>query len=343
MFHPKNVQRMLFNKNNNGQAELKSLLGFLYASNSFQNLVTDIELSEDIIRDIFGDAFLTAVQAHYDSDDFMNPGEDPGKKAMDKLVHYVQLPIAFHAYKSYSANADVTHSDKGRQVSVTETEKPAFEWQIERDDQALLQKAHRFTDRLIQFCDNNKTIPCIAAYFETEQYKASRDNLIGSTAVFDRIYPIDNSRRFYLKLCPFIQEATRTFILPVVGQQSYEDMLGEVRQGNGTQAVKQLLELSRIPLALFTMGFALHRLGIDILPDGVYQNIISDRISMKGKLPAPMEFKREASVLLMEQANDALQRLQNHIAKLATEADGLTYEYQLPSDRRTSEDKHFRV
>lgn len=335
---------MLFNKSSNGQQELKSLLGFIYASKEFSNMVTDIELAQDDIVSLIGDALYDAIELHYKSADYLKNGNTGHLLVMDQLVHNTQLPIAFYAYKSYSANADLSHSDKGRQIVTSETEKQAFEWQIERDDQALISKGHRFTDRLLAFLEKNKADTAIKPmFFDNDVFKATRNNLIGSTTVFDSIYPIDNSRRFYLKVCTFIKEAERVRILPVLSSATYDELLAIVQGGTSTAYLTSLLEYARVPLVLYSMSIAIKRLSIDVLPDGVYQNLISDRTATKAKSSAPMEFKREVSELIEKEADSALTRLQQLIAKHAAEEAGTDLLIELPTDRRVAEDKHFRV
>ena len=55
---------MLFNKNENGQAELKELLGFLYAGDEFANIKTDIELAEETIIEYIGQPVYDRAQTY---------------------------------------------------------------------------------------------------------------------------------------------------------------------------------------------------------------------------------------------------------------------------------------
>jgi hypothetical protein len=141
--------------------ELKRLLGFIYASLEFDNLKTDLKLASSDMRRLIGSAmydaaldFYNRYQAEYAQwpDD---PPATPYQKAMSELVMMIQLPVALNAYQAYSRNADLTHSDKGRQISVTENDKPAFEWQINRDEEAMRNRAAKATEELLRWLEEH--------------------------------------------------------------------------------------------------------------------------------------------------------------------------------------------
>jgi len=336
---------MLFNKSSNGKQELKALLGFIYASKEFVNMVTDIEIAQDEIITLVGPELFSAIETHYQSVDYLAAGqEDPHKLLMDKLVHVTQLPIAFYAYKSYSSNADITHSDKGRQIFVSETEKPAFQWMIDKDDQALLSKAHKFSDRLLQFLDKNKSDETIKEFWtESESFKASKNNLIGSTGIFDSIFPISNSPRFYQTVCPFIREAELTRIIPVLSGELYEDLLSVVRGATGSEFLNTILLHARNALVFHTMAIAARRLSVEVLPNGVFQNYTPGIQSISAKQPASKDITHEVSQMIEREANSALTRLQQQLALKAATDQGIDLSVQIPTDRRSTTDQHFRV
>ena len=333
---------MLFNKSSNGASEMKSLLGFIYATKSFENMITDIELASDELISILGAEFYREIESFYHSGGYDNPGNDPVKIVWKELVHRVQLPIAFYAYRSFAAHGDLTHSDKGRQILVSEFEKPAFEWMIMRDDHSMLMKAHKLTDRLLQFLDENKTDEKILAkWINTEVYKASKDNLISSAAAFDAIFPIHQSRRFYLKVLPFIREVERTRLIPVLTRETYEGLIAFIRYPNASD--NPLLNYTRIPLVMYTMAIAARRLAVEILPDGVFQNYISGTQSARAKNPVEMEFKTEVAQLLDKQGDHALSALQQYLAKMAAQNAGTCFSQESLTERHSSENQFFRA
>jgi hypothetical protein len=312
---------MLFNS----IGELTKLTGFLYSYNNFENIKTDLELAEEDLRQVVGDEIIDAAILHYKSEDFEAPNPDPVETDFElwtKLVRFIQLPVAYFAIHSFSQNTDISHEDSGRKVKIdAEHEKLPWEWMLEKDEKAILKKAHRTTDRLIAFLDKN--IEVFTEWAESDFRKAIRGQFIDSAAMFNAIYPIDNSRRFFLTISPFIREAERKYILPVLGEEIYKAMksalsLVEPVETEPTETDPDgLLPLIRVPLALFAMSIAMLRLAVEVLPEGVFQNVTSDRLTQSAKVPAPAELRHEAAKNLLKQAQFELRLLQEKIRLIA--------------------------
>jgi hypothetical protein len=336
---------MLFNRDNKGKEEMKSILGFIFATHSFDNLRTDITLAEDDMCTLLGTDLFSAIDAYYHSAEYNLPDEkDPSKVTWNNLVLRTQQALAFYAYRSYSSHADLTHSDKGRQIHVSENEKPAFEWMIERDDQSMLAKAHKLTDRLLAFLEENKDEEQINALFTTKEvYAATRELFINSAAEFDRVFPIEGSRRFYLKVVPFIREVERSRILSVLGLPDFENLKAEITSCAISEDSRQIIELVRVPLALFTMVTAIKRLSVEILPEGVFRQYVPGNQTIRSKNASPMEFKIEVARNLESEANKSLLILQQHLAKRKAETEGIPFTTLDMLAHNDSANKHFRA
>lgn len=151
---------------------------------------------------------------------------------------------------------------------------------------------------------------------------AIRGQFLRSAEEFNQVYPIDSSRRFFMVLSPFIREAERKHIRPVLTDTVYSDMKDALSGTDPFTDPDGLLPLIRVPLALFTMSIAIERLAIEVLPEGVFQNLVSERLTQDAKQPATTEVKRELSTLLQKQARAELHYLQEYIRKLNAEDAG---------------------
>ncbi len=355
MFHHQHASKMLFNKNGIGAAEMKSILGFIYASSTFENLATDIELVTDEMIRLIGIDLYSEIESFYQSEHFdtqpgvVTPEEGAPTplqtwKIWKELVHHTQLPIAFYAYRNYASHADLTHSDKGRQIFVSEFEKPAFEWMIQRDDQSLLLKAHKLTDRLLKFLDDHAIdVKIKSTWTDLPIYAATKSNLISSAQVFSDIFPIAGSRRFYQTVLPFIAEVERTRIIPTISLATYDSLLEFIRNRSTGNETETLLHMVRIPIVLYTMNIAAKRLAVEILPDGVFQNYVSGSQTMKARNPAAMEFKTEVAKVLEDEANLAMTALQQFIEKLSAAALGTNFEPEVLTSRHSKNNQYFRL
>ncbi|MGA2823298.1 MAG: DUF6712 family protein, partial [Bacteroidales bacterium] len=157
---------MIFNNNSNGILELKELIGFIYKSINFENMISYIGFAERDIKKIIGKEVFSIAEDHYHSENYEvepvagdppvegdppgegdpTPEEHPEYLVLDELVKKIQLIVALNAYRRYVPSLDLMHSDKGRQITVTDTEKPAFEWQIEKDNENLVSLANEAMD-----------------------------------------------------------------------------------------------------------------------------------------------------------------------------------------------------
>ena len=234
---------MIFNKSNNGAAELKELIGFIYKSINFANLKTYITFAERDIRKVIGDVLFAQALNHYNSDNYLadpsvlqegapHAAEHPEYAILDELVKNIQLPVAVNAYRQYVPSADLSHSDKGRQIFVSEQEKPAFEWQIEKDNDNLLKLEHIAIDLLLEFLEMNKDfaidlgeerIP-LFHWKQSPQYLQQKDLFIESVEEFEKVFPIGGSRYTYLSLIPFIRRVQDNEIRACMTAERYSDL-----------------------------------------------------------------------------------------------------------------------
>lgn len=321
--------------------ELKKATGFLYAHNDLENITTDLDLAEEDLRILVGDDIINTAIDHYESENYEAPNPAPDDPPADppvdppnyeiwtKLVKYIQLPVAYFAIHSFYQNTDVSHEDTGRKVKIdAEREKLPWEWMLEKDEKALLKKAHRTTDRLINFLEQH--IETFTEWAESDARKEIKSQFIASAAEFHAVYPIDYSRRFFLTISPFIREAERKYIKPVLGEDVFDVMktaMGTLPDPDADPPVTAfadtdgLLPLIRVPLALYAMSIAVTRLSLEVLPEGVFQNLVSERLTQNAKVASTSADRFEISKSLQTRANDELRFLQEKIRKIAAGTD----------------------
>lgn len=301
---------MLFNKTNNGTQELKELLGFLYSSTNFANIKTDLILAHEDIQKIIGKGVMDVAVHRYNSELFLS-GDDPLR---DELVKHIQLPIAYYAHASFSAHTDLTHGEDGRKVSIdNENQKLAWEWMIERDDEATINKAHKTTDRLLNFLEtNSKSFPHWAY---SPERKAANSLFLPNANSVNEIFPIDNSRRFFILIIPFIKEAERKYILPVLKKDVFDDLKAK----GSDSPYASLLPFIQVPLVFFSLSLAISRLSITMLPNGIFQDFSSIKPTTKSKHVIDFDIRKSISSIFYKDARFELDSLEKEYAKLSAE------------------------
>src|ERR1035438_2595946 len=232
---------MIFNKNNTGALELKALLGFFYKSNRFENLISYIEFAKKEATRIIGKEVYKLAEDHYNSENY-NADSDPlhpEYQLLDELVKKVQLPVALYAYLKFIPSGDLTHSDKGRQIFVSETEKPAFEWQVVRDNENILALAFEAIDLLLEYIDSQGDKieiepvgdgpvltfknPITLVWCTSDAYLKMKSAMI-SMEEFNSIFPINSSMRLFIALLPFIFKVQQQSVIPVITEQKYLEL-----------------------------------------------------------------------------------------------------------------------
>jgi hypothetical protein len=339
---------MLFNKNGNGSVELKKLLGFIYASIEFENLETYIDIAQnDLIEDVIGQEIYDVAQAHYDSPDYEHDdsgsgsGDDRTSEDLTNLVHKLQLPIALMAYRNYANSADLTHSNKGRQIFVSENEKPAFEWMVKRDEENILNTAFRSTDLALKFLEDN--IDLFPEYANSDAYAKQKGHFINTAKDFDSIFPIEKSRRLFVVLIPFINEIERKTLKAILGKDLYDELKAYITGDDSGSDLEELLDYVQPALALLTMAMAVRRLPVRVLPSGIFQSYVPETVSLSPKKAADKDVRELFGALLERDGQVEIQKLQEYLLKKDTEAGGETYTPVDPTARHSENNSFFRA
>ena len=370
---------MIFNKNGAGAAEFKELIGFIYKSINFPNMITYIGFAERDVRKVIGKDVFDQAEQHYQSSNYDYSGEGPSYDywlTLDDLVKKVQLPVALFAYFRYVQSADLSHSDKGRQIFVSEQEKPAFEWMIHKDNENLMSLAHEAMDVLLEFLDEhiddivdeeyvtgeegeeggleedlskNEKLPTVIysagnillKWGESEEYKVSKSLFINTAEEFDLVFPINRSRLTFLSLVPFLKRVQENEIRSCLTSDQYDDLKEVILDQDETPEDKKLLGKICQPLALLTMSVAVKRLSSQLLPDGIFQHLVTNVVN--GRSPATKVDRNEISELLARDGARELQQLQEYLRKISLATSGGTYEMEYPSDRIDETQKFVRL
>ena len=339
---------MLFNKSGNGAAELKELLGFIYRSSKFENLISYIGFGEREVRKIIGSEVFTLAEDHYKSDNYrIDPPDEehPEYALLDELVTRIQLPSALHAYRRYAPSNDVTHSDKGRQIFVSDDEKPAFEWQIDKDNQNLLDLAHEAVDLLLDFLaerlkDDPDSSGIGAAWGGSEAYKSLKGLFVSSVVEFENTLFINGSNRVLFALISSLRECQENDIRPCLTTERYDTIIEEMLDGDISEENAGILDRIRPAMVCLALSKGVKRLAIEVLPDGLFQNLVSGVV--RGKEPASPIDRINLSKFLEEEGQRELRKLIEHLRKISQEASGETYTPVDPLQRMDPIQKYFR-
>ena len=260
---------LLFNKAENGNTEIKEILGFLDGGFHYDNIKSDVLLNTPYVIDLVGQDIYDKIAAHYIS---INPVVDATEKAkLDLCLQYMQIYLACVSYLDFAPDNDLSHGNNGRNFTATENQKIPWEWQLNNSDASIKRRAHKALDLLMVLLDGSEWTEWTAS----DQYKRANSILIKNTLDFDKIFPIDNSGQLYYKLVPFMLDFEEDHVCAILTKEVYADLDNEDNA--------RLLLLAKKAVAYLSLGKALKVFPVEMMPAGLRYE---ENTSQKGKARA---------------------------------------------------------
>ncbi|WP_116787621.1 DUF6712 family protein [Flavobacterium psychrotrophum] len=292
--------KLLFAKpaNNGSSPELKELLGFIDADIKFSKIQPDIiTATKSLVRLIGQDMYDKITDAYTD-----------GAEDLEMLVYHARYPIAVEAYALLANSNDVAHTTNGRKMRQDENEKQAFEWMLDRDNEALVKRYYRAMDDLLEYLED------VEGWKGSEAYKKVKKLFVNTTAIFDDHFTIQ-SRLILLQLAPGLLQCERKQILPRIGKERYEGLKTLVQSGGEIEGENfDLLEAIQEACVYHSLAWGMLRLSVTIFPEGVLQAYTSDRDSTQIRRPAANLEVPAARQAFLKDAADALERIEQLVA-----------------------------
>jgi hypothetical protein len=297
--------KLLFNKNNTGSTELKKHLGFIDANINYQNITADINTStNDVIKLISKTVYDLAVVAYEKT--------SPDESEIE-LINTIRYPIAVNAYRLFIPSNDLSHSNNGRKMRSDENEKAAFEWMIDRDNQALERRYYRALDDLILYLDDCPIEGVKTAWKASESYKQTHNNFVRTVDDFNKTFQID-SRLILIKVSNGLKDAELNHVLPIINQTRFENLKTKLKDsGTLTPEDKKLIALIQTATVLYAMAWAMQRLSVSLLPEGVLQHYTNSTATTQAKTPTKKSETEATRLAFMQDFQKALKDIENFV------------------------------
>lgn len=239
---------MLFDKVQNGSEELNSLTGQWFASTPFYLIRTEIDFAAQELGSVVGSEVVEAAEEAYLA------GTDPD------FVDAVRLPVAFRAIARYAQLSGVSHEGTGRKVKMDDNEKMPFEWMIDRDDRAMLDRYYRALDALYRYLEKNE----VASWMSSPMRALKGRCIVRNLNEFERFYPVDGSQYAWHLFVPLIVDAQENVVEPFVGAEIWERILSA--DGSDDATALRLRSRAALLAVLIALVTAARRWSLDILP-----------------------------------------------------------------------------
>ncbi len=299
-------------------AEISELLGFVDADVEINKIRSDLYTATNEIVSLIGQEVYDYVQGLYVAEDADNKF----------LIYCVQYPIAVNAWRLYVPSGDLAHTNNGRKMRNDDStgEKSAFEWMINRDNDAMEKRYYKALDTLLDYLDKTNLIikPAVldpatdaVKWKDTEAFQKTHKLFVRTTADFEESFAI-HSRLLLLKLQPGLHICERDEILPRLGKERF-DLLKQSVKDPAAEGDEQLIALIKEACVYSALSWGLRRLRVLLLPEGVLQRYSGERVnSINTKAPEKLEAELAAQSFAAD-AEKVLKAIESYIKPAPTE------------------------
>lgn len=241
-------------------------------------------------------------QELYDELDEAYNGEDDLSEEQEKLLKKIQRPLAYYSLAEAAPFLNLSISDLGLQQEQDKDgmSTPVAQWRYENYIKSLWDNADRFADKLLEFLEKNKDD--YEEWAESDAYTITKELFINSAAELSKFININNSRRAYLAIRPFIAIAEQKYFIASISQELFDEIKEEIKSDDLSDENKTLLEKIKTPLAHFALFEAIPQISISIESKGFKINSSTDGFNSNDKAEMKMiEDLKQSSINLANQ------------------------------------------
>ena len=234
---------LLFNTNVTHAEELQEILGFIDSDFSMNQLLPYITKASREIFKLIGETNYNIALEKFNDDDF----EDP----FLKLLKY---SIALGAFREFAPLQDLSFTTNGRVFRSDDHMKGAFEWMIDKSDDALERSYYASIDEILAFVTET------TGYVTSAKIQNVSELFVNSLDVFQEFVNINDSHLLYFKLVPSLKMAENQLIKSRVGNKF------SVYKGLPNTAINNLIKNICV---YFAMKDGLKKNSVQLFPRGV--------------------------------------------------------------------------
>jgi hypothetical protein len=234
-------------------------------------------------------------------------GSGSSVSTYEDLLTKTRKALALYALCLGTDEMVLSVSAAGIQRVVSDTHKPASEFEILNLKESWMQRAHRQIDLMLKYLDEHReTFP---SYVPVDH-----DLLITNAADFTKYVDINASRRVFLMFKPIMASVEKKYIRPTLSSEYYDELKAAIGGSSALSDDDQaVVDLVKPALAHLTMVRALQEITTDILNWGAFVHSWSTFKSMRRMDDAN---KERVSAMLEANQRDAdaeLKELQEYL------------------------------
>lgn len=240
-----------------------------------QYIAVDISMDISTVEPYFvqaeNDYLIPAIgQDTYDQLVDYKDGSSSGSlssTALDDLLERVYPVVCRLGMWMAVPELDLRMTDAGFAVTSSQNLVPASQYRVENMRNNLRETGFRALDVLLIFLENKRDV--YTAWAASDSFTVFNEFFVRTAVEFNTYYHINNSRRLFIKLKPFLAEQEQLLIKKILGSDLFDALKTKVSDGTTAGAYFTLLDHVRRALAYNVMKDAIPQLGVVIDEDGV--------------------------------------------------------------------------
>lgn len=250
---------ILFKRETVGTGEIQEVIGFTDADIKSSKIWPYLRTATREIIDIIGKKNYKVCEDLFNQKDFSvyqdedNPLEQDEAEELYDLVRYA---VAINAFRKYQPLNDVSYTDDGRLFRRDEHEVAAFEWQIDRSNEAMETSYYEGVNSLITFILDSEVL-------EPSDYMTEFSGLyVPGIKTFQKFVDINNSHLLYYKLAPSLRLCEQREIINRLG-----DKFAEYKKpANSNSYITNLIQNCCV---YFAMADGIQKFSVQLFPEGL--------------------------------------------------------------------------
>lgn len=228
-----------------------------------------------------------------------------------EVLFLLQDTIAEYVIWQMSPAFNVTIGDLGIQENHgSQGQAPAAsQWRYKNFHWKVMKRADEHHDATLTYLEENATQ---FATFKANRAKLRIDDfLVRTTKDFEEYININGSRRTFRKMIPSMLKANLRYVLPILGKPFYNELLGQMKEGDFSPANKEILPLIQEVICHYALLYAIPHLAVMIEEDGIF--VLSSTDGMNTKNLAHEERIQDLKESTNADAIQAVTSLKNYL------------------------------
>jgi hypothetical protein len=258
---------MLFSKPKNlKMEEIKTFIS-VSESSRFESVAPHILVAErDFLIPVIGQPMYDELQIVCNALPAVNPSANEKKAAV--LLDLVQSSVIHLAYWIGFDMLNAHISDGGFRRTESASVKSLFKYQ--ETNLKLMFRTNGFNrmDQVLEYLEANLSV--FTAFSSSGAFTVIKASFIPTTAVFNEIVFINNSRLTFLRMKAFMKLIEDTEIAPILGTVAFAYIKAEMIKATPAAKVTALLPFIRKPMAFLSAACLIQESGADLTDNGLY-------------------------------------------------------------------------